>query len=647
MLSVTPQRLYEEVGYAERFRDLFLTDYDDSLQRYYTSGYLGAEGLGKPDDPHNQQFEVISLMLPQIAGGTPRARVRSMMMGDTEEQYARAQEAALNRINREARIKRFLERCGVDFLQKWTVAIVTSEPIAGFSDNEDPPHRPSAKRLSIRDFVFDPVALDPETWRYCGHKMRGDRDDLLEFAKDPNSGWNLEALEGLQTASEAYHGDSRSARRDAPDRDQIEYFQVWVPEATPESVAKQIEGVSEEDFADYDSETHHGFIFTVAADKSEDGKARASFIRDPYPYFGPRSGPYAFEGIYVVPDEAVPMSSLTATKGQAETLNNFRRALTDAMEQWKRIYAVSGEDPDFADEVANAKNGDVVSVGALDELRNRLVELELGGPPPELLTAVDVEQQTLDRNLGISDAMQGNVTGRGTASENIIAQQAGARRSGWIGEKFRGFHTQVMEKMAWFNHYNERIVLHIGGGALFVGGEDVETQIGAIQSLHPDIDPEKARQVMEAKGPRPRFDDLELEIEPWSMHAETEESRQMDVAMVDQTMQIYPPLMVQFPFADWQGAMELRASKVGIPELPSLFDYEGAREMAGMMMQQQLQPPESPQSEQPRFTEGGKPRVSISAFGGAQGAPAQKSPGEMGAGQPGLGSMSVNGGVSG
>lgn len=625
-LRTTPQILYDERQFAVFVREELLAGYDDQIARFHTSAHKGQETYGRAgawDEPYNHSLDIVARTLPRIAGGVPQVNFSTPLPGAAQE-YAKAQAAAANRDMRASREAKFREECGTDMLFKWTAAIVTEQPMPGHGDHNDPPNRPVAERVSVRDFFFDPSALTSGSCRYLGHDMRDDIDTLLDLAKEKGSGWNAKAIRAVNETAEEHPDDDRRSHGHQPDRHMIQYSQVWVPDATPESV-KEWCGKDYLNGEKWDDEVHHGYVFTLARASGE--VPVAQFIRDPYPYFGPADGPYAWEGIFVIPDDPEPLSLMTATHQQAETFNMFKKALEEAMESWKRIFAVASSSPDIADVVATTPSGEVVVLEELDDLAGKMISMELGGPSADMVTATTIAQDDLDRMLGASDAERGEVSGSATASENIIASNAAASRSSWVDHKFRGFLESVERKKAWYRHYSERVVYLVPGvgpagketAGILYGGKNPKLQAQAIGAVFPDMDPEAIKAMVGGDEFRVPFDELELSVDPFSLRHVDEGGLMQRAQMLDATLSAYGQMQVQFPWLPWEELYRRRFQLLGYGDLADQTDYAWAQEVAGMMMQQEPRAPQATGSPQPRFFTGGTPQIGAIGGGGGRG----------------------------
>ncbi|HEX7786614.1 MAG TPA: hypothetical protein VF653_10370, partial [Methylomirabilota bacterium] len=86
------------------------------------------------------------------------------------------------------------------------------------------------------------------------------------------------------------------------------------------------------------------------------------------------------------------------------------------------------------------------------------------------------------------------------------------------------------------------------------------------------------------------YDDLELEIEPYSVGRMSEERRALMQQELDQIILTIAPAMVQLPHVNWKRYLQMRGESAGIPDLDKLIIPEVAQMLAGLNLQMQAQP---------------------------------------------------------
>lgn len=552
-LKLTPAGLSDELRISKLKVQSHLKDWEQDVASYATPGFK--TGFGSfASSPENHNFEWIALNLAKLVAGTPHCRISTTRPGEAEVR-AKALTYALNHWARLTHMREKLERFGVDLSIRYAVALVTSEPQPGYVEAEDPPYWPSITRLSIKRFLFDPTALEPEQWQWAAHLTIRNRSDVIAAAESgQEKGWDVKALRALTEPSLKEYRPSDAQR---VERDEIAYWEFWVPGEPTE--AERDEG-------------YNGRIFTVL--DGEEAKDDDGWVREPRDFFGPISGPYVFVGAYPVPDEAVPLAPLVASRQQAEYLNRIKRATILAVEAYKRLLLVRGDDA----MVQSIKDNPTETVFKYEgpDVREAAISFEVGGITQQLLVAGEDARQTLDRVSGMFDADRGNVTGDATATENLQAGQASAQRTGFLTTKFMEFTARLFFVAAYYFDRDEDVVLDLPPEAAgqFQGpnGEPLEHPVirgGMAEGANPDD-----------------FNSLDLTIDVGSMTRSVEMANEYKLLQIELTLQ---SLMLMAPHAAYMNVakyLSLRAEITGIPELEELANPQMMAAVSMLMLQQ-------------------------------------------------------------
>ena len=587
MLNLSPAHWFEEKQAAEDHRDQYLEGWDDMVERYHGPGYRqGGVGSG-PSDPENHAFEWCSLMVPQLTASSPRARVRTARSG-AARRGAIASQFALNRWIQLVNMKAANEKLAVDFGLKYAVSAVFPRPMPGLRDSNEPSTWPSMRRISPRRFLQDPLALDWEDQRWRAHLVIEDKQDLLKRAKaNPREGWNVDEIQNLPDGigvREARNGPEEPAGAgETLDRGEIAYVVFWVPELQPDSKKGPEQG-------------YNGALLTLGIGSAygTGTKDQAVWLRKPVPYFGPRWGPYQCSGAYIVPDQSTPLSPIGATTSQADHLNSIARSIQSSIEDYKRLALVSNGDPDLETIVAEGQHGFVYTTN-VDDLSRNVVQLELGGLTQQFLAAEERARQSLDRNTGLPDAMRGNVEGGATATEVNAAMQGGGLRVAHHMNKFRDFLARNLRTVAWYLEFDNTIQPFVLGPEAAAAmqnefGEPME-EVWMSPGLGPD---QKFSD----------FDDLDYEIELYSMER-TSEQQQMALAQeLDFMVTQIAPMMSnpQMQHVRFEEYLALRGELRGVNNYGRLFDMEAARAIAQTMAQTgDIRPQGTASTPQPRM----------------------------------------------
>lgn len=552
MLNVNASSLLEEIRAAERLRDKHLSSFGEQVERFH-GPYWKGDSMNADYSPENHYYEYISLMVPRLIFDNPRVRVRTRRPG-SQKFVAEAVRHALNRWAKDTSLRKVLRDTATDMLFNFSVVMTSEEVNKSLKPHMDTtgnskPMWPTCTRIPQNKFFIDPAATGVHDARFVGHKWIRDHEDLLDLAyDDKDAGWNVEAIENLKPTTDEKELGRRE--KDLPDRDEVVCYEVWIPEIELEDSLGPEEGF-------------HGTIYTlgVVSGGDDDEEDRRAMIREPRPYYGPRWGPYTMFGVYKVPNAIYPLSPLMAIEGQVQDLNDHVLATSRSADQYKKLILVDNTDPKFAQRVKDAHDNYVIPVSGLE--RQRVVQAEVGGMTAQQLSYIQTARERLDRNSGIHDAQRGNVEGRGTATEIQVATEASTVRMAYIRQQFTDAVEQLLRTVAWFFYYDDRVIIPLGEeGQRALGLEDPWLVGG-------DHDPESGA----------TFDDLELEIEPYSMARTTEGQHQQRVMQMYQLILQTAPLMPQMPFVNWKELLYHLGDAMNYPEIGELIDTTMAQGM--------------------------------------------------------------------
>lgn len=565
MLNIQPANLWSEYQAAKRFRDKHLETLQDRVKRFHGPAYNSK--TFEDFDPESHEYEYISLVLPRVFFDAPRVRVSTIRQGPMQD-LAIALQAGLNRWIRETKLRAVLTEIGTDMLLSWGMALVTMEPnpqravpdsviqMAGYAGT---PFRPVVQRISPRRTFWDPVALTYAEARYVGHEWTRDKEDLLMQAQaSPEEGWLLDVI--AQLATDAGMSDLKPERdnRDVPSRNEIMGITIYIK-------GYQIEGQPGPD------QGFNGALLEFAISTSG-----LTLIRQPRMFYGPPSGPYHMFGVYVVPDNSIPLSPTAAMATQVEVLNMHAKAVSQAAARRKRVAFTNDRDPRLADLVANCKDGEVVQINT-DELNNNLKEVELGGVTDAALQGLQIERERRDRISGLSDAMRGNVSGDATATENSIASEASGTRMAFIRAQAYEATAQLLRGVAWYLYYDERVVFPIDPMYAQTPGQAVPGQ----EPWYVGGDP--------MPGSGSTFEDLDLEIEPYSMERTSEQLQQKRLMELTNIIGQILPSAIQAP-VNLRELFNMLGNFANVPELSKVINIPAAEMLQSMMLQGAMQP---------------------------------------------------------
>lgn len=570
MLRVDAEGLYEEIRAAEEVRDKYLRSFGSLVKGYHGPAYNSdMEGDGAAWEPENHVFEYLSLVVPRCVYDNPRVRIKSKR-GPIAQMVGQALQHGLNRWIRDTDFRNTLLPIARDTCMSWGVGIIESEEtqfdvwskIRRRWESQTF-RRPTVRRLSPRRFGMDPACDSPEFARFQFHRWVRDKNDLIEEAMgDPS--WDVAAIEGM-SAETGTDKLGRDKDAEIPDRGEVVGYEVWVPEFE----------MDESPGPDYG---FHGTIFTLSLEPGrKDGDENPGFIRAPRPFFGRRTGPYVVSGVYSVPDIPWPLSPLLATYGQQRELNENAKGMSRSMQQYKKIVLVDAANPELAARVRDSKHHYVIPVTGLD--KNQVIEVEIGGITPQMIEQFAVLRARLDRASGISDAQRGNSGTGNTATAEAIADESATVRMSFVRQQIERSAKELLTGVGNDLWYDNRVAFPIAG--------DEAAGFVDPASAMPMAEPWFQGGVMPpdpfSTEPPVRFEDLELDIEPFSMERVSEGQLQAQAQNMIGVATTVGPLIPQIPWVNWKGLLNRYGDVMNDPEYGSLFNVDLAMALGGMM----------------------------------------------------------------
>ena len=554
MLSLEPSSWQELLTLAEAQRDSFMGDYDEAIRRYVGPYYKTAWNADVDLENHAQEW--IALFEPQLAMSNPAVRVRANKLGPVQDR-ALALQFALNRWIRLTDLRPLNERLVAYYGFAVAVLMVTRDAqYNASSEPEDPKLWPVMTDVDPRCFAWDPYAKAWQRARWAAHVEIRDKDDMIEDARrNPKEGWDVEALEALSLGAEMDR-HRRDKPADVRNRD-VSYWQVWVPELENDKEHPPEEG-------------WHGKVLTLGI-----GGGQAKWIRDPYPYWGPRWGPYRMAGGSYVPGQSMPLSPLNATRAQANDLNAISNAISRSAQAYKRLGLVGREVPDLAELFREAPHDSLLSAN-IEDLGRNYVQVEVGGSTQWMHAYEENARSRLDRNSGIHEAMRGNVEGIATATEVTMAGSGAAVRVQHHIEKFRSLVKHGLMGVAWYLDNDDAIEVELGPEVI---GKLIDPDTGELYQ-QPLLKQPAFRGHPKSTD---TFDDYDLEIELYSMGQTPEQSALSRLNTIQTAIQ-WAGLIPTLPQVDWRWAFQMLGDIGGIPDLADRVYVEEARELGMVQM---------------------------------------------------------------
>jgi len=572
----------------------------DVKQSYHGRAWDCGNQEGREPQYQTHSVEYIALMLPKLIHQNPRFNL-STTRGGRQQVITRALERGLNHWASASKLHEPLEAIALDALMLVGGGYIEEVPnermrltdeqrsnmkgslrrprsIGGDApEDAEKPYWPRLRRLEPFRWGWDIAATAEDKIRFYWHKATEDKNNLLKRAKDPESGWRGAAIEELPTSRDTE--ELGYAHGMAPEREQVAYYIVWVPDGR---------------LAEDPKEDEHGVIYTLACSVVEGGGVKGSYLRDPYYFYGPAQGPYVKAGFYAVPDSTMPLSPLLATWDQAAVLGRVRKSNVRGIEKFRRKAVFDLKDKKDIERIEAAQDMDLVGVTGFE---GTLVPFETGGLSDKGLEAEMYLREMLQTASGMDDVQRGNVTGSGTATEVAIASEGSQERVSFLIGKWRQFVSDVAMRVAWYAAHDDKVIF------TYKVDEDQREQVATemMQAQNPDgspmLDPQGAEQLMrygamgfaggdfskEKEGSDDLlFGDIDFDVEPYSMQRRDQRTRKMDTLEALNVLSSFGAAAMQGVPIDFGKIADILADVYALPELEDVVN-RGLAQQQGIL----------------------------------------------------------------
>lgn len=565
LVDTDPDTMFKEIEASEKSRSRALANYDRLLQN----------AMATEEWPEALTHEYLSFMVPRIVQENPTVTVHSRVGADalvvdnalaslemavasgqmTPDQAMEMLESmqkprrdaigcqhVLRRMIEQDDDRSLLDRLCHEYLQSWSATITRPEPL------RDRPNArwPKSYKIATQQLLIDPVARDESEIAWIGHWDIMPKDALMKRAEDDADGyggWDINAIKALTPTANDKAG---------VDRKDVRVYEIWVP------------GMDLNTEGDPDI---HGAILTLGSVRDGD-KSRGIEIRKPRPAYVPPWGAYTVFGCYNRSTSVWPMSPLLATFMMQDELQKHARAMNINARKYRRVVIVSDANPALVQQLRSAPDSLVIPVHDEHFDKDRVVVQELGGISDQQLAMYAHMKSRFDRALGMDDAQRGKVDANATATAIAVADESVATRVSYIEGKFMAAVRRMYRTRLWYAVMDERFSLRLGADAArelmmndpwFYGGLDPDEYFD--------------------------FDDLELIVDPYSMGRVSEQALQRRVTEFIEALIQMAPMMLQFPFIDWQQVIRNITQVLNLPNMSNVIDFQQLS-MLGQMQAQ-------------------------------------------------------------
>lgn len=377
--------------------------------------------------------------------------------------------------------------------------------------------------IDLDDMAWDTHARNLDEVSWVGHRYRAPIDlirDSKIFSQErkkveptPDNPYNLEGDEKVKMIARGYWADSDEYE------DYGELYEIYLP--------------------------RRRLIVTIAEG-----------IEDPLRvqrWIGPKKGPYHFLCLGIVPGNQFPKAPVMDLIDLHDLENRTWRKLARQSDRQKSLLLVSGGADEDGKRINDASDGDAVRA----DNPERAQERRLGGVDNQQLGFAIQTKDTFGYVAGNLDMMGGLSPQSNTLGQDEMLAKNASRQVLDLQDRTVGYTQTVTEALAWFwwhdPYSTHRSVFSLPGA--------------------PDLSIE--RRVTPADREKMPFEDIDLQIDPYSLTAQTPQGR---IGVIQQIIQqVIIPGMQMFKeqgiALDLNRYLEIMAKYSNLPELQEIITF--------------------------------------------------------------------------
>lgn len=445
----------------------------------------------------------------QVVGRNLLANNPRVLLSTFDRQLKPTVKAMESWVNKEivrSRLTEKLQRWVMDALFSIGIAKVSlATPAEAASQGFGPvAGTPRMATIDLDDWVFDVHAHTFDECSFVGHRYRVPlevvrdskvyskaRKDLTASHDQP---YNLEGDERIGMIGRTYlAGDTEEFE------DMVDLWEVYLP--------------------------RHQLVLTLANDdltgpgqsNGSGGKPEALRVQN---WLGPEAGPYHVLGLGLVPGNAMPKGPVQDLVDLHEAANRTYRKLFRSTDRVKEVGIVQGGAMEDGARVMNADDGEIIRVDNPEKVK----QMVFSGSSAQLLSAM----ATLEKDLfvymgGNLDALGGLSPQAKTLGQDQLLSQNASRSVAEMQDRTITGTQSVLRAMCWYWWHDPYLVQR------------------SRHQLPGMAEAEIVRQVTPQMRQAGRFEDLEIEVDPYSLAHQTPQTRMTAINQV--VTQIVLPMM--------------------------------------------------------------------------------------------------------
>jgi len=494
----------------------------NSISQYVGSNY--SDDGSKDKVPVNLIEMMVVILLGQLAARAPKAMVKTPIRGLKPE--ASDLELGLNRLLEQVKLAGTLRRAAMDAL--FSVGVVkiglcqkTTLEADGYTHHIG---QPFADVVDLDDLEIDMIANSFDQVHFVGNRYRlpysSVKDSNLydpETLKKLNPSPRSSTLDDGEDKVESI-GQGDTGSEDDECEDHVELIDVWLP--------------------------FEKKVVTLAVD---DNVGRPLRVVE---WEGPDCGPYHWLSFVDVPNNLMPLSTISVVFDLADLANRLFRKAGRQAERQKTVFGFRGSGVEDAERLIKAQDGGSIRIDDSGPGQ----EFKTGGAD-QVTLAMFLQAKGLFTYLaGNLDALGGLSPQAGTLGQDQLLSVNASRRVSEMQNRMVEFSRGVITSLAWYLLNDPLIDMPLAKRV--PGYESIEVPV--------DISPENR------KGD---YLDFNFDVEPYSAQDVTPGQRLQTLTMFFQQFLVpFAPMLAQSGIQiNFQGLLKLVAKYSNIDELTDIL----------------------------------------------------------------------------
>lgn len=469
-----------------------------------------------------------------IVGRTLIAKDPRVMLSTFDRNSKAAVKAMEQWVNREMKnmnLANTLQRVVVDALFSigiCKVALSTPQDAASVSWNL-PAGQPFAERVDLDDFVFDVHARDFSEVSFIGHRYRvpldSVRDSKLysarrkELTASNDDPFNQEGDEKVSVLGRGYNANAEEFE------EHVDLWEVYLPRYRTVLTLEDPLDCGDEDYEPLRQQE----------------------------WIGPDCGPYHILGYLCVPGNAMPKAPIQDLCDLHEFVNKtYRKLFRQADRQKSNTFVMGGADEDGS-RVMSASDGEILRVDNPDKIK----EVVMGGPNQGNFLLGQHAWELFSKMGGNLEMMGGLAPQSKTASQDKMLAASASGQIASMQQDTIGMAERVIRSLCWYFHYHPELVMKVKYSLPGLPDATIQRKVS----------PQQRSQI--------RFEDMDIEVDPYSMQQATPQTRVANIQAVLQQIQPFMQLaQAQGVMLDVNALLTKYAGYLDMPDLAEILTIQ-------------------------------------------------------------------------